>query len=159
LILESRKKDFLAWLKNNNFVFLCYQECIPDEDRKFVPSGKENLGLMRASEEYQIVLVPCVDLDCLYKRFSIEGGKSAIVAIERIIGDSVALGIEEIVLGMAYRGRLSVLTKVMGKEYAAMLSEFQGNLAYASGLEVSGDVKCHLGYFSDRTLASGKKCT
>ncbi|MGL9775561.1 MAG: NAD-glutamate dehydrogenase [Wolbachia sp.] len=61
-----QEKDFLAWLKNNNFVFLGYQECIPDEDGKFVPSGKENLGLMRASEEYQNVLVPCVDTDCLY---------------------------------------------------------------------------------------------
>ncbi|MFT4314633.1 MAG: 2-oxoglutarate dehydrogenase E1 component [Wolbachia pipientis] len=92
-----------------------------------------------------------------YKRFSIEGGESTIVAIERIISDSAAFGIEEIVLGMAHRGRLNVLTKVMGKDYAAMLSEFQGNLAYPSGLEVSGDVKYHLGYSSDRALAGGKK--
>ncbi|CAG5057190.1 unnamed protein product [Parnassius apollo] len=92
-----------------------------------------------------------------YKRFSIEGGELAIVAIERIISDSAAFGIEEVVLGMAHRGRLNVLTKVMGKEYAAMLSEFQGNLAYPSGLEVSGDVKYHLGYSSDRALTSGKK--
>lgn len=92
-----------------------------------------------------------------YKRFSIEGGESAIVAIERVISDSTAFGIEEIVLGMAHRGRLNVLTKVMGKEYAAMLSEFQGNLVYPSGLEVSGDVKYHLGYSSDRALAGGKK--
>ncbi len=92
-----------------------------------------------------------------YKRFSIEGGESAIVAIERVISDSAAFGIEEIVLGMAHRGRLNVLTKVMGKEYTAMLSEFQGNLAYPSSLEVSGDVKYHLGYSSDRALAGGKK--
>ncbi|QCB62097.1 2-oxoglutarate dehydrogenase E1 component [Wolbachia endosymbiont of Brugia malayi] len=91
-----------------------------------------------------------------HKRFSIEGGESAIVAIERIISDSTTFGIEEIVLGMAHRGRLNVLTKVMEKEYAAMLSEFQGNLAYPSDLEVSGDVKYHLGYSSDRTLADGK---
>ncbi|WP_168463950.1 2-oxoglutarate dehydrogenase E1 component [Wolbachia endosymbiont of Ctenocephalides felis wCfeT] len=92
-----------------------------------------------------------------YKRFSIEGGESAIVAIEKIISDSAASGIGEIVLGMAHRGRLNVLTKVMGKEYAAMLSEFQGNLAYPSDLEVSGDVKYHLGYSSDRVVANGKK--
>ncbi|MDM8335573.1 2-oxoglutarate dehydrogenase E1 component [Wolbachia pipientis] len=92
-----------------------------------------------------------------YKRFSIEGGESAIVAVEKIISDSAAFGIEEIVLGMAHRGRLNVLTKVVGKEYAAMLSEFQGNLAYPSDLEVSGDVKYHLGYSSDRTLTGGKK--
>ncbi|QOD38399.1 NAD-glutamate dehydrogenase [Candidatus Wolbachia massiliensis] len=58
--------DFLNWLQNNNFVFLGYQECIPDEDGKLVPSGEENLGLMRANEEYQNVLIPCVDLDHLY---------------------------------------------------------------------------------------------
>ncbi|MDF0607660.1 2-oxoglutarate dehydrogenase E1 component [Wolbachia endosymbiont of Onchocerca gibsoni] len=92
-----------------------------------------------------------------HKRFSIEGGESAIVAIEKIIGNSTAFGIEEIVLGMAHRGRINVLTKVIGKEYAAMLSEFQGNLAYPSDLKMSGDVKYHLGYSSDRTLANGKK--
>ncbi|QKX02213.1 2-oxoglutarate dehydrogenase E1 component [Wolbachia endosymbiont of Dirofilaria (Dirofilaria) immitis] len=92
-----------------------------------------------------------------YKRFSIEGGESAIVAIEKIISNSIAWGIEEVVLGMAHRGRLNVLTKVMGKEYAAILSEFQGNLAYPSNLGVSGDVKYHLGYSSDRILADGKK--
>ncbi|WP_369800427.1 2-oxoglutarate dehydrogenase E1 component [Wolbachia endosymbiont of Litomosoides sigmodontis] len=91
-----------------------------------------------------------------YKRFSIEGGESAIIAIERIITDSTTFGVEEIVLGMAHRGRLNVLTKVMGKEYAAVLSEFQGNIAYPSNLEVSGDVKYHLGYSSNRTLANGK---
>ncbi|QKX01640.1 2-oxoglutarate dehydrogenase E1 component [Wolbachia endosymbiont of Cruorifilaria tuberocauda] len=92
-----------------------------------------------------------------YKRFSIEGGESAIVAIEKIIGSSVDLGIKEVVLGMAHRGRLNVLTKVMGKEYTAILSEFQGNLAYPNNLEVSGDVKYHLGYSSDRTLTNGKR--
>jgi 2-oxoglutarate dehydrogenase E1 component len=92
-----------------------------------------------------------------YKRFSIEGGESAVVAIEKIISDSAAFDIEEVVLGMAHRGRLNVLTKIMGKEYSAMLSEFQGNLAYPAGLEVSGDVKYHLGYSSDRALSSGKK--
>ncbi len=92
-----------------------------------------------------------------HKRFSIEGGESVIVAIEKIIGNSIAFGIEEIVFGMAHRGRINVLTKVIGKEYAAMLSEFQGNLAYPSDLKMSGDVKYHLGYSSDRILANGKK--
>ncbi len=94
-----------------------------------------------------------------HKRFSIEGGESVIVAIEKIIGNSIAFGIEEIVFGMAHRGRINVLTKVIGKEYAAMLSEFQGNLAYPSDLKMSGDVKYHLGYSSDRILANGRKYT
>ncbi|XP_017489692.1 PREDICTED: 2-oxoglutarate dehydrogenase E1 component-like [Rhagoletis zephyria] len=92
-----------------------------------------------------------------YKRFSIEGGESTIVAIEKIISNSAFLGTEEVVLGMAHRGRLNVLTKVVGKEYSAMFSEFQGNLSYPANLDVSGDVKYHLGYSSDRILPDGKK--
>ncbi|WP_333023529.1 2-oxoglutarate dehydrogenase E1 component [Wolbachia endosymbiont of Pentidionis agamae] len=92
-----------------------------------------------------------------YKRFSIEGAESTIIAIEKIISDAAACDTEEVVLGMAHRGRLSVLTKVVGKEYSAMFSEFQGNLAYPKGLDVSGDVKYHLGYSSDRILSDGKK--
>ncbi len=57
-------------------------------------------------------------------------GNQLSLQLKRIISDSAAFSIEEIVLGMAHRGRLNILTKVMGKEYAAMLSEFQGNLAY-----------------------------
>ncbi|MDG7056141.1 MAG: 2-oxoglutarate dehydrogenase E1 component [Wolbachia endosymbiont of Meromenopon meropis] len=92
-----------------------------------------------------------------YKRFSIEGGESTIVAVERIISDSVAYNIQEIVLGMTHRGRLSVLTKVIGKEYAAVFSEFQGSFTYPNSLDVSGDVKYHLGYSSDRVFNNGKK--
>lgn len=92
-----------------------------------------------------------------YKRFSIEGGESAIVAIEKIISKSTSFGIEEIVLGMAHRGRLNVLTKILGKEYFAMLSEFQGNSSYPDKIDVSGDVKYHLGFSSDRKLPDGRK--
>ncbi|WFW29898.1 MAG: 2-oxoglutarate dehydrogenase E1 component [Wolbachia endosymbiont of Menacanthus eurysternus] len=92
-----------------------------------------------------------------YKRFSIEGSESVIIAIEKIISDSVVFGVEEVVLGMTHRGRLSVLAKVMGKEYAEILSEFQDNIVYSRDLGISGDVKYHLGYSSDRVLTNGKK--
>ncbi|MDD9331762.1 MAG: NAD-glutamate dehydrogenase [Wolbachia sp.] len=59
-------KDFLSWLQNNNFVFLGYQEYTPNQDGKFIAVSKENLGLMRASEEYQNALIPSVDLDLIY---------------------------------------------------------------------------------------------
>ncbi|MDM8335761.1 NAD-glutamate dehydrogenase [Wolbachia pipientis] len=58
--------DFLNWLQNNNFVFLGYQECTANQDGKFVAVSKESLGLIRASEEYQNVLIPYVDLNHLY---------------------------------------------------------------------------------------------
>lgn len=91
-----------------------------------------------------------------YKRFSIEGAESLIVGLEQIIDDAFAFNISEIVLGMAHRGRLSVLTKLMGKKYSAMISEFKGNLAYPDDLEVAGDVKYHLGYSCDRRSVEGK---
>uniref|UniRef100_A0A1A9VK90 Uncharacterized protein n=1 Tax=Glossina austeni TaxID=7395 RepID=A0A1A9VK90_GLOAU len=59
-------KDFLDWLKNNNFVFLGYQECIANQDEKFLATSKENLGLMRASEEYQNASISSEDLGSLY---------------------------------------------------------------------------------------------
>lgn len=90
------------------------------------------------------------------KRFSIEGGETTVSSMEEIITTSAKAGVEEIVVGMAHRGRLNVLTAVMGKPYSAMLSEFQGNLAHPDFLDIAGDVKYHLGTSSDRMI-DGKK--
>ena len=90
------------------------------------------------------------------KRFSIEGGEAVIAAMEMAIELSAASGIEEIVIGMAHRGRLSVLTKVLDKAYHAMLSEFSGVLAFPEDLDMSGDVKYHLGASTDRKI-NGRK--
>ncbi|MGC0371508.1 MAG: hypothetical protein DGJ47_000197 [Rickettsiaceae bacterium] len=83
------------------------------------------------------------------KRFSIEGGDSSIVCLDSLIKES---GSKEVVLGMAHRGRLSTLTKVMKKPYRAVLSEFMGGSAFPSDLNISGDVKYHMGYSSDRMI-------
>lgn len=91
------------------------------------------------------------------KRFSIEGGESAIAGLEAIIENSTNYGAQEVLIGMAHRGRLNVLTKVLKKKYSAMLYEFQGNIAHPSEYEAAGDVKYHLGYSCDRSLANGKK--
>ncbi|MCH7929487.1 MAG: 2-oxoglutarate dehydrogenase E1 component [Proteobacteria bacterium] len=90
------------------------------------------------------------------KRFSLEGAESTIPMLEAIIRKAGDLGVEEIVLGMPHRGRLNVLTKVMGKSYAAVFSEFQGESANPDDVQGSGDVKYHLGVSSDRDLANGK---
>ena len=84
------------------------------------------------------------------KRFGLDGAEGTIPAIEQIIKRGGQLGIEEIVLGMAHRGRLNVLTNVMGKPFAALFSEFQGNPAAPEDVQGSGDVKYHLGTSSDR---------
>jgi 2-oxoglutarate dehydrogenase E1 component len=84
------------------------------------------------------------------KRFGLDGGESMIPALEQIIKRGGALGVKEIVLGMAHRGRLNVLAQVMGKPHRAIFHEFKGGSATPNEIEGSGDVKYHLGASSDR---------
>jgi len=79
------------------------------------------------------------------KRFGLEGGEALIPALEQIMKRSGQLGVREIVLGMAHRGRLNVLTNLMQKPPRAIFSEFQGNPALPGDVQGSGDVKYHLG--------------
>ncbi|EKE78337.1 2-oxoglutarate dehydrogenase E1 component [Oceanibaculum indicum] len=84
------------------------------------------------------------------KRFGLDGGEAAIPALEQIVKRGGQLGVQEIVVGMAHRGRLNVLTNFMGKPFRAVFSEFQGNPANPSDVQGSGDVKYHLGTSTDR---------
>jgi 2-oxoglutarate dehydrogenase E1 component len=86
------------------------------------------------------------------KRFGLDGGESMVPALEQIIKRGGALGIEDIELGMAHRGRLNVLTQVMGKPHRTIFHEFKGGSATPAETEGSGDVKYHLGFSSDRTF-------
>lgn len=89
------------------------------------------------------------------KRFSVQGGDSMIPGLEQVIHTASKLGVKEIVMGMPHRGRMNVLTTVMGKPYAELLSVFHGNLDYPEWVASSGDVKYHLGVSSDRTFEDG----
>ncbi len=84
------------------------------------------------------------------KRFGLDGGEAMIPALEQIIKRGGALGVKEIVLGMAHRGRLNVLAHVMGKPHRAIFHEFKGGSFTPDEVEGSGDVKYHLGASSDR---------
>ncbi|MED5531391.1 MAG: thiamine pyrophosphate-dependent enzyme, partial [Pseudomonadota bacterium] len=84
------------------------------------------------------------------KRFGLDGGESLIPAMEQIIKKGGNLGVEDIVIGMPHRGRLSVLANVMGKPLRAIFNEFQGGSYKPEEVEGSGDVKYHLGASSDR---------
>jgi 2-oxoglutarate dehydrogenase E1 component len=86
------------------------------------------------------------------KRFGLDGGEAMIPALEQIIKRGGALGVQEIILGMAHRGRLNVLAAVMGKPYQAIFHEFQGGSATPDDVLGSGDVKYHLGASSDRAF-------
>ncbi|OIR06216.1 2-oxoglutarate dehydrogenase E1 component [mine drainage metagenome] len=84
------------------------------------------------------------------KRFGLEGGESLIPALEQILKRGSQLGLTDVVVGMAHRGRLNVLTNFMRKPFAALFSEFQGNPAMREDFQGSGDVKYHLGTSGDR---------
>jgi 2-oxoglutarate dehydrogenase E1 component len=84
------------------------------------------------------------------KRFGLEGGESMIPALEQVIKRGGALGVRDIVIGMAHRGRLNVLAQVMGKPHRAIFHEFKGGSSTPNEVEGSGDVKYHLGASSDR---------
>src|SRR5204863_7985906 len=90
------------------------------------------------------------------KRFGLDGGEAMVPALEQIIKRGGQLGVKEIVLGMAHRGRLNVLANVMAKPYRQIFHEFQGGAANPSEVEGSGDVKYHLGASSDREF-DGRK--
>src|SRR6202008_988948 len=86
------------------------------------------------------------------KRFGLDGAESMIPALEQIIKRGGALGVKEVVIGMAHRGRLNVLSQVMGKPHRAIFHEFKGGSFKPDDVEGSGDVKYHLGASSDRAF-------
>jgi 2-oxoglutarate dehydrogenase E1 component len=89
------------------------------------------------------------------KRFSLEGGETAIAALDAIISNAGDNGVEEVVIGMAHRGRLNVLANIMGKTYEQIFNEFEGtavpDLSFGDG-----DVKYHLGFSSQVKSRTGK---
>ncbi len=90
------------------------------------------------------------------KRFGLDGAESMIPALEQIIKRGGALGVRDIVIGMAHRGRLNVLAQVMGKPHRAIFHEFKGGSTTPNEVEGSGDVKYHLGASSDREFDDNK---
>lgn len=89
------------------------------------------------------------------KRFSLEGGESLIPALDQLISRSSLHGVDEVILGMAHRGRLNVLTNIFQKSYKQIFSEFEGKEFEEDVF--SGDVKYHLGSSKKITTASGEE--
>jgi 2-oxoglutarate dehydrogenase E1 component len=88
------------------------------------------------------------------KRFSLEGGETLIPMLDDLIQRAGRREVQEIVIGMAHRGRLNVLVNVLGKAPEELFSEFEGNYNLA-GLKGSGDVKYHMGFSSDLLTPAG----
>ena len=113
------------------------------------PLRKQILGTLTAAETFERFL------DRRYtgtKRFGIEGAESLMPALEAILYRGCELGVREFVIGMPHRGRLNVLANFVGKPFAAIFSEFQGNATQPEHVHGSGDVKYHLGTSGDREV-------
>ena len=120
----------------------------PDKAITFTPEGKKAIlyKLIEAEGFEHFLNVKYTGT----KRFGLDGGESAIPALEQIIKRGGALGVKDIVIGMPHRGRLNVLASVMGKPFRAIFNEFKGGSSTPDEVEGSGDVKYHLGTSSDR---------
>jgi 2-oxoglutarate dehydrogenase E1 component len=90
------------------------------------------------------------------KRFGLDGGESAVPALEAVIKYGGQMGVTEIDVGMAHRGRLNILSNVMGKPTEAIFHEFAGGATNPADVGGSGDVKYHLGTSSDREFDGNK---
>ncbi len=119
------------------------QMCIEGVRPECTSSEKRHLlGRLNASEAFERFL------HTRYigqKRFGLEGAESAIVFLDQVLDRAAVLGLNEAVIGMAHRGRLNVLTNIVGKSYSEIFKEFEGNLD-PSSVQGSGDVKYHKGF-------------
>ena len=88
------------------------------------------------------------------KRFSLEGGESVIPMLDAVLNGAATVGLDEVVIGMAHRGRLNVLANIVGKSYGQIFREFEGNIDPAT-VQGSGDVKYHLGATGTFTAIDG----
>ncbi|MBC7722154.1 MAG: 2-oxoglutarate dehydrogenase E1 component [Pedobacter sp.] len=89
------------------------------------------------------------------KRFSLEGGETTIAALDEIIRVAANSNVQEVVIGMAHRGRLNILANILGKTYEQIFSEFEGTAVMDQTMG-SGDVKYHMGYGSEVTTSDNK---
>src|SRR6476646_1288011 len=120
----------------------------PDKEITFTPEGKR--AILKKLIEAEGFEKFCDLKFTGTKRFGLDGAEATIPALEQIIKRGGALGVKEIVIGMAHRGRLNVLAQVMNKPHRAIFHEFKGGSSSPDDVEGSGDVKYHLGASSDR---------
>jgi 2-oxoglutarate dehydrogenase E1 component len=119
-----------------------------DAEIHFTPEGKEAIlaKVIQAEQWEKFLARKYVGT----KRFGLDGGESAVPALEAVIKYGGLTGVEEIDIGMSHRGRLNILTNVMGKPFRAIFNEFAGGATNPADVGGSGDVKYHLGTSSDR---------
>ncbi|WP_266367983.1 2-oxoglutarate dehydrogenase E1 component [Tellurirhabdus rosea] len=131
-----REIDVKNWLRNK----------IEKEALSFKPSLDEKKRTLEKLNE-AVVFENFLHTKYLgQKRFSLEGGETTIAALDAMITRSAELGVQEVMIGMAHRGRLNVLANILGKSYESIFDGFEGNIP--DQVYGDGDVKYHLGYSS-----------
>ena len=125
-----------------------------DAEIHFTPEGKQSIlaKVIHAEQWEKFLARKYVGT----KRFGLDGGEGAVPALEAVIKYGGQLGVEEIDVGMAHRGRLNILANVMGKPTRAIFNEFAGGATNPADVGGSGDVKYHLGTSSDREFDGNK---
>ncbi|WP_286756505.1 MULTISPECIES: 2-oxoglutarate dehydrogenase E1 component [Roseivirga] len=139
-----RDPEKLKWLR----------EKIEKDALNFKPSKEQRKRILKKLNE-AVVFENFLHTKYLgQKRFSLEGGETTIAALDAIINKGAELGVQEVMIGMAHRGRLNVLANIMGKTYEQIFNEFEGN-ATPDLTMGDGDVKYHMGFSSQVNTPSG----
>ncbi len=143
-----REPEIIAWFKKK----------IERADVTFVPPENEQERILKKLNE-AVVFENFLHTKYIgQKRFSLEGGENTIPALDAIINRSAELGVREVVIGMAHRGRLNVLVNILGKTYEDVFNEFEGATPDDLDLNLGdGDVKYHMGFSSEIETFSGQR--
>ena len=140
-----REIDVKNWLRKK----------IEKEALEFNPSDEEKERILKKLNE-AVVFENFLHTKYLgQKRFSLEGGETMIPALDAIINQASGMGVQEVMIGMAHRGRLNVLANIMHKSYETIFDGFEGNVP--EGVHGDGDVKYHLGYSSKHVTPAGQE--
>nr|WP_163509368.1 multifunctional oxoglutarate decarboxylase/oxoglutarate dehydrogenase thiamine pyrophosphate-binding subunit/dihydrolipoyllysine-residue succinyltransferase subunit [Fodinicola acaciae] len=124
-------------------------------DKPDTEKQKHILGRLNAAEAFETFLQTKF---VGQRRFSLEGGESVIAALDEVLQAAAEAELDEVVIGMAHRGRLNVLANIIGKPYEKIFAEFEGNIDPGSS-HGSGDVKYHLGAEGKFTTPDGTYTT
>ncbi|MDW7690889.1 2-oxoglutarate dehydrogenase E1 component [Flammeovirgaceae bacterium SG7u.111] len=145
--------DFMGIRNPERFEW--FKAKVEKEFLKFEPTLKEKQRILEKLNE-AVVFENFLHTKYIgQKRFSLEGGETTIPALDMIINQGSDLGVEEVVIGMAHRGRLNILANIVGKTYGEIFNEFEGS-ALPEETMGDGDVKYHLGYSSQVPTINGK---
>lgn len=163
---QAKLKDIIAHLESAYCQTLTAQvaECRPQVRDWFRREFEQTPGpMVMTAEERKEIFRQLARTESLEKfihtryvgtkRFSIEGGDALIPMLERSVQKCTTLGVEEVVIGMAHRGRINVLANFMDKAIEIIFSEFDGT-AFEK-FDYDGDVKYHLGYSTDKKTPNG----